>query len=674
MARAFYAPSSENFPDPKPFFHRASGTWFQMISKDGAWFQRSWQIGYDGKEDDAQEWKIDYIMGSGNHVRTYLHRTARGTLIELPLAWYSEKGGTWAMNPGYDMSHLPVSRKVGYDCMFCHNAYPAIPPGHQAAGTEPVFLEPLPQGIDCQRCHGPGENHVRAAQSPNAKLEDVKKAIVNPARLPFPRGMEVCMQCHLETTSSPLPNSIRRFDRGPYSYRPGEPLSAFMLIYDHAPASGRDDKFEIVSSAYRLRKSQCFISSNGALTCTTCHNPHDIPHGPAAADSYNKVCRQCHSVINAKNHPQAENCIDCHMPKRRTEDVVHAVMTDHLIQRRPSQNLLAEIPEQHGVAYHGEVVPYGASDDLYTAVAQVSQKSNLEAGIPRLEAAIARLQPSHAEFYLEMGDAYANTNQFTKAVEPYRQALSRRPGSALILRRFANALRASGQTQPALDALLRATQSEPMDAEARYDLGLMQSELGKKPEAIASLRRAVELDPEFANAQNSLGAIFAETEQFDLAEAAFRAALRIEPTLAVAHANLANVLAARSDLAQAVWHYERASAKAADQFNYGIALARMNRLADAETHIEAALKDDPNLAEAHDVLGGILENRGRIDAALVEYREAVRIRPNFGKAHLDIGAVLAARHDLRGAAEEFRKASSDPDPEIRRQAQQAISH
>jgi Flp pilus assembly protein TadD len=74
------------------------------------------------------------------------------------------------------------------------------------------------------------------------------------------------------------------------------------------------------------------------------------------------------------------------------------------------------------------------------------------------------------------------------------------------------------------------------------------------------------------------------------------------------------------------------------------------------------------------VLGGLLENRGRIDAALVEFREAVRLRPDFGKAHLDIGAVLAARHDLAGAAEEFRKAALDPDPEIRRQAQQAISH
>src|SRR5579862_7581988 len=59
MARAFYAPSADSFPDARPYFPRASATWFQMISKDGAWYQRSWQIGYNGKEDSAGELKID---------------------------------------------------------------------------------------------------------------------------------------------------------------------------------------------------------------------------------------------------------------------------------------------------------------------------------------------------------------------------------------------------------------------------------------------------------------------------------------------------------------------------------------------------------------------------------------------------------------------------------------
>src|SRR6185436_9078589 len=98
--------------------------------------------------------------------------------IMLPLAWYAEKGGNWAMNPGFDQSEPPV-RKVGYDCMFCHNAYPVIPSGHDDVGSEPVYAGQLPHGIDCQRCHGPGGNHVRSLGQ-----------IVNPSRLGKDRAME----------------------------------------------------------------------------------------------------------------------------------------------------------------------------------------------------------------------------------------------------------------------------------------------------------------------------------------------------------------------------------------------------------------------------------------------------------------------------------------------------
>jgi Tfp pilus assembly protein PilF len=103
-----------------------------------------------------------------------------------------------------------------------------------------------------------------------------------------------------------------------------------------------------------------------------------------------------------------------------------------------------------------------------------------------------------------------------------------------------------------------------------------------------------------------------------------------------------------------------------------VTLARLNRLAEAQTQIEAALKSNPSLAEGHDVLGGLLEKQGRLDAAEVQYREAVRIRPDLGGAHFDLGRVLAKRRDLPAAAEEFRKAAADPEPAVRQQALQAL--
>lgn len=96
------------------------------------------------------------MLGCGNHARTYLHLTGRNTLQQLPLGWYAENGGYWGMNPSYDRADYQGStRVIHYECMFCHNAYPLIPAGSEEAGSEAQYRQPIPEGIDCQRCHGP---------------------------------------------------------------------------------------------------------------------------------------------------------------------------------------------------------------------------------------------------------------------------------------------------------------------------------------------------------------------------------------------------------------------------------------------------------------------------------------------------------------------------------------
>jgi tetratricopeptide (TPR) repeat protein len=670
MARSFYSPDAAGIPNPKAYFHRASDTWYQIVGKDGGWYQRWWQIGFKGQEESKGESKIDYVMGSGNHARTYIHRTPRGALIMLPLAWYAEKGGSWALNPGFDVSDPPSGRKIGYDCMFCHNAYPSIPSGHEHAQAEPLFAGQLPLGIDCQRCHGPGGNHLRTLGQPGATLSDIRSAIVNPARLGKERAMEVCMQCHLETTSALLPNVLRRFDRGPFSYRAGEPLSAFQLAFDHAPGTGREGKFEIVSSVYRLLQSKCFLESDGDLGCTTCHNPHDIPRGPAAFDGYNKTCLRCHEPekIAAPGHSPGGNCVGCHMPKRRSEDVVHAVMTDHRIQRRPPPNLLAELPEKHGPEYRGEVVPYGDRDDLYTAVAQVTHKSNLEGGIARLQAEIAKQKPVWPEIHMELGDALQRAGRPQESAAAYRIAIEMQPASAQLWARLAMPLRAMGKSREPLDAMLKSVQLDPNQPEAWHNLALLQSELGDKKSALESFRKSIALDPEFADSRNGLGVVLTELGQLQEAEAQIRTALSIRPALQTAHASLAYLLQNRGDFAEAIWHFERAGDGAFNQFSHGITLARMNRTAEARAHLEKSLQAEARQPLAHEVLGQLLEAEGRIPEAIARYKEAIRLRPDFGKAHVELGALLARQGNRAAAAAEFRAALADPDPQIRARA------
>src|SRR5204862_7380030 len=51
MARSFYSPDAASAPNPKAYFHRASATWYQVVARDGGWYQRWWQIGFKGQEE-----------------------------------------------------------------------------------------------------------------------------------------------------------------------------------------------------------------------------------------------------------------------------------------------------------------------------------------------------------------------------------------------------------------------------------------------------------------------------------------------------------------------------------------------------------------------------------------------------------------------------------------------
>lgn len=696
MGRSLYRPtpanSVEDYSGNNQHYHSLSDSHYSMLLRDGAYFQRRWQIGFEGTESNVEESRIDYVLGSGNHAKSYLHRTARGTLIELPLGWYAEKGGSWGMSPGFDSRHPATRRLVSYECIFCHDGYPRIPAGHDAPESEPVFSGDLPQGIDCQRCHGPGGNHVDTVQTAGANRAKIRASIVNPARLSPQLRLDLCMQCHLEPTSTAIPALIRRFNRGPFSFAPGEPLSAFLLAFDHAPGT-HDDKFEIVgSSAYRLRQSRCFIETKGALTCDTCHDPHQPPRGEPVARHYSEVCRQCHAAafderVSKGTHPTAADCVTCHMPKRRTEDVVHVVMTDHLIQRRPpSRDLLAELAERHPTEaeeYHGEVVPYypsslpaSGADALYRPLAQVMMKNNLRGGVAGLARLMAAQPPREAEWYFQLGDAWLAGGDPVKAVAAYEQAGRLKPPTARGLQALAKGWKASGQPRRSAEALQQAVQIAPSDAGSWYQFGVLASEMGRPAEAIERMQKAIALDPDLPGAYTTLAAIQAAAGQKAAAEAALREALRIDPYDAAAWDVAGRTAAEKTRFPEALYDFERAiryrPGFAPHLYDYALTLAGANQFDRAQESAEAAARADPQLAEPHALLGRLLARKRQLPDAAKEYQEALRLRPDFARARLDLASVLVAQGDVRQAVEQLREVAKGSDPDAAQLATTAL--
>ncbi|HEY6988676.1 MAG TPA: tetratricopeptide repeat protein [Bryobacteraceae bacterium] len=612
MGRSASRPTAQNamedYHNHNTLEHRISGRYYTMTERDGKFYQRRSQIGFDGKETNLVEKQADFVIGSGNHARTYLHRTPDGQLTELPVSWYAENRGHWAMSPGYDRAdQKDFRRPVPEDCLFCHSAKPS---------------EPAP--IDCQRCHGPGGAHVRAAGSGKASAEEIRRAIVNPGRLNRDRQLEVCMQCHLETTSRYTPNSIRRYDRTPFSYRPGEALGDYMLYFDHGKAD-REDRFEIAHAAYRLRKSACFRASQ--MTCTTCHDPHRALRGEQAVEHYKAVCRSCHATAHRAEQLASANCLECHMPKRRAEDAVHVVVTDHYIQRRkPDRDLLAPIQERvdadpgNVTLYYPERLPLTPENELYLAVAQVQDAG----GLARLEQAIQKYKPQRPELYFELGEAYRKAGKNADAIRWYEEALRRRPDYSAAAKQLVAALFATGQTAYATRLLERS----PADAITLTNLGNAYLQQSKLDQAERALRQALQLDPESPEAQNLLGLARLERGDTKSAEICFREAIRIVPELAAAHNNLANLLAGNKKYPEAQYHFEK------------------------------AIQSDPLYAAAHHGYGLLLILMSSYDRAASELREAVRLNPDSAEAHTDLADLLAAQGHAESAREEYARAEA----------------
>lgn len=510
------------------FHHPKSDRHYEMIRRGERAYMRRFQLDAAGLETNVLEKSIDFIMGSGHKAQTFLHRNQRGELIQLPVAWYTADGGYWAMNPGYDRpDHEDFRRRIRHDCFFCHNSYPAV--ADDSFYGDAVYPPQLPEGIDCQRCHGPGGLHAKSG---------APEQIINPARLPPARAMEVCLQCHLQSTSRALPYSVLHLDRGVFSYRAGEPLAEYANHFDEQTAGG---KFEIAHAAYRLRQSRCFLASD-KLGCTTCHDPHHVERGPQRAS---KACRTCHAAKADAAHRAATECVSCHMPRRRTDDVVHVVMTDHRIQRRPPANLLAAKEESPDRAYRGRVTAYypQPADPLLEAVAQVRAGANLEQGIPLLEQLLLTAKPTGPQAYYELAEAYWKAGNSSRAFHWHEQSLARDPGFLPALRSFGMELSESGQLERGSVMLRRALDVAPKDPRTLHDLGVNFAKQGKHPDAVRTLRAALAADPDAPETQNALAASLFELGDAAGAEAAFRSALRARPDYTLARDNLARLLA-----------------------------------------------------------------------------------------------------------------------------------
>jgi predicted CXXCH cytochrome family protein len=422
----------------------AGGFRYRVERRAGHVFHRETAEGPEGRVLTEQETEVHFAVGSGQRGRSYLINRD-GWLLQSPVTWYPQKG-RWNLSPGYEKTNPHFTRAVIPDCLYCHS-YRALPVEHAVNRFEPPVFRGL--AIGCERCHGPGELHVRIRQS-GETVDGIDRTIVNPRHLEHSLREAVCQQCHLQGEERVLRRGRRHFD-----FRPGLPLHQFLVDFVKPAGKQADTKF--VGAVEQMYASRCFRVGRGErkMGCTSCHDPHAAPGPDQKAAYYRGRCLECHAERGCSVPPavrrekQGDNCVACHMPPTGSE-VNHASTTDHRVPRflsgAPRSDAGASGAEPPLVPFHHSLLApdegEGMGRDLGVALMQAADRRPAEArrlaalALPLLNAA-AEAHPDDLPACHFRGDALWTHGRAEDALEVYESVLAQEPRRELSLNRAA---------------------------------------------------------------------------------------------------------------------------------------------------------------------------------------------------------------------------------------------
>jgi tetratricopeptide (TPR) repeat protein len=247
------------------------------------------------------------------------------------------------------------------------------------------------------------------------------------------------------------------------------------------------------------------------------------------------------------------------MWKRRAEDAVHTIFTDHNIQRfKPNQDFLAPLAERSpavtadkdlmlrdaqvltpleqqyflGMAYLqlppdqlaiSESQRGKGIDLLQRFLGNVEQKSQ---GSVRQGSADAKYL---SRAYLILAGSYRARRQGTLAIESTEHALEYDSGFALARNFKCGLLTELGKPQDAFECFQQALLLHPWDARVYRNIGSLYALGGSMDQAVTVFKQSLALDPESAESYHYVGDALTEQGDLNGAISAYEAALNLEP-------------------------------------------------------------------------------------------------------------------------------------------------
>lgn len=236
------------------------------------------------------------------------------------------------------------------------------------------------------------------------------------------------------------------------------------------------------------------------------------------------------------------------------------------------------------------------------------QRGDSGNAIDQLETAV-RLAPTVAQFRFNLGLVQTAAGIFEDAATTFETLIGQGENSPAATNAYAVALKGAGRPTEAETVLERLTQSQPLFADAHFNLGNLRLADGRLSDAVSCYETALDLAPNATEIVRNLAAALQGLGDLERAEALLQEILASIPGDAPTLNNLANIR------------------------------RQTGALDDAERLLRRALDIDPAMADAAYSLGCIRITRNDIEGGRDALAAALGARPDFTKA--DWAAALA---------------------------------
>jgi predicted CXXCH cytochrome family protein len=282
----------------------------------------------------GSKWKQRYFTKVGND---YFPLGAQWDIVHQKWSAYQVRQGTDWWTAFYPAGNM--QRPTGPLCDGCHSVNFNV---QNNSVTE--------WNVGCERCHGPGSEHVRQPAAAN---------IVNPARLTATAATDTCIQCHSQ--GRPLTNPINgRYYDWPVGFQMGKNLSDYWQLEDHKLGETTFTHFADDTAHKNRMQGNDFVQSvmyTHGVKCSSCHDVHGTANNADTIRPGSQMCLECHSptspngphaaTLEEHSHHKAgstgNNCLECHMPK------IEQTMPDDFVRSHTFRFINPTMTEQYAI-------------------------------------------------------------------------------------------------------------------------------------------------------------------------------------------------------------------------------------------------------------------------------------------------------------------------------------